>query len=79
MPIMRVLDDTMGRASCRSCGAAITWYELASGKRHPFDGEPVYVRTSHDPATRRLVGEIDTSVHGSHFATCPQAKDWRRK
>lgn len=79
MPDMRVFDDTKGGGTCRSCGAAITWFELASGKRHPFDGEPVYVRTELDGATHRVVGVIDTAVSSSHFATCPQAKDWRRR
>ncbi len=78
MPLMHVLDDTRGRARCRSCRAEITWFELVSGKRHPFDGEPVYTRTYQDEH-RRLVGEIDTAVSSSHFATCPQAGDWRRK
>jgi len=73
-----VLDDTKGSGVCRSCGASVTWYELVSGKRHPFDGDPVYVRTNYDGAMR-MIGEIDTSVAPSHFATCPQAKDWRRK
>jgi hypothetical protein len=27
----------------------------------------------------RVVEEVDTSVTASHFATCPDAKDWRRK
>jgi hypothetical protein len=77
MPILKVYDDTSGRGTCRSCGASITWYELTSGKRHPFDGEPTYVRTAQ--ADGRLVGEIDTSFCTSHFATCPDAKDWRRR
>lgn len=77
MPIMRVFDDTCGRGTCRSCGAGITWYELTTGKRHPFDGEPTYVGTA--TVDGRLVGEIDTSVSTSHFATCPDAKDWRRR
>ncbi len=78
MSEMRVYDDTRGTARCRSCDAAITWFELTSGKSHPFDGEPVYVRTEHDD-DRRIVGVIDTSVSSSHFATCPDAKDWRRR
>lgn len=78
MALMLVLDDTRGRGRCRSCQAEVTWFELTSGRRHPFDGDPTYARTFLD-ADRRLVGEIDTTVSKSHFATCPQAKDWRRK
>jgi hypothetical protein len=77
MPVMKVWDDTKGRGSCNSCGAAITWFQLTSGKRHPFDGEPSYVRTAQ--ADGRLVGEIDTSISSSHFASCPQAGQWRRR
>lgn len=77
---MRVWDDTKGTGRCRSCDAPITWFELVvGGKRHPFDGEPVYVRTYTDEDTRRLVGVIDAGhINRSHFATCPQAKQWRR-
>ena len=77
MSMLAVYDDTKGRGECRSCHAPLTWFELKSGKRHPFDGEPVYVRTEHEPATMRLVGWIDTA--SSHFATCPDAAKHRRK
>lgn len=74
--VLKVLDDTKGGGECRSCHAAITWFELVSGKRHPFDGEPVYLKTETND-DGRLVGHIDRSE--SHFATCPQSKDWSRK
>ena len=95
MPILKVYDDTKGRGQCRSCDAPVWWFQLTSGKRHPFDAAspqagrqagktipesgPVYVRTEREEATARLVGHIDTDVSPSHFATCPQAADWRRK
>lgn len=79
MPILEVFDETRGRGECRSCHAPITWFELVnSGKRMPFDGDVVFVRTRTDD-DRRLVGAIDTSVNKSHFATCPQASKWRRR
>ena len=74
---LRVFDDSKGRGECRSCHARLTWFELVSGKRHPFDGDPVYLLTEHDPATMRLIGSIDQRE--SHFGTCPQAKSWSRK
>jgi hypothetical protein len=77
MKTLRVFDDSKGHGICRSCDAPITWFELVSGKRHPFDGDPVYVQTEHDQATHRLIGQIDQAE--SHFATCPQAKSWSRK
>lgn len=76
MRTLRVYDDSKGAGECRSCHAKISWFELVSGKRHPFDGDPVYVQTEHD-AGMRLIGHIDQAE--SHFATCPQAKSWSRK
>lgn len=74
--VLRVFVDTKGPGSCRSCHAAITWYELVSGKRHPFAGDPVLLQTEHDEA-RRLIGSIDQA--DSHFVDCPQGPSWSRK
>lgn len=78
MATFDVLDDTRGGGACRSCHAPITWFVLAkSGKRMPFDGDVVYVRTRHEDG--RLVGVVDGSINPSHFATCAQADSWRRR
>lgn len=76
---LKVWDDTRGHGRCRSCDAPIWWFELTSGKRHPFVGKepPVYLKTEHEPETHRLIGYIDAAE--SHFANCPQAKSWSRK
>ena len=70
-------------SNCNTCKAEIIWVELKSGKRHPLDAEIVisdgtqllYVDNLHGfkklPAGRK--------GYMSHFATCPHAKDWRRK
>ena len=79
MAILKVWDDTRGGGRCRSCEAPITWFQLTSGKRMPFNGEPTYVKTETDPATRRLIGHIDSSVDTSHFASCPESAQWRRE
>jgi hypothetical protein len=80
MALLAVFDDSRGGGECRSCHAPVVWFEMAkTGKRNPFDGDPVYVRTEHDPETHRLIGYIDGSITPSHFATCPQSRDWRRK
>jgi len=71
------------RARCRSCGAPILWVvTVASGKRMPLDAEP-------GPAGnlvlltggRARAAEPDDRppLHTSHFATCPQAAEWRGK
>jgi hypothetical protein len=79
MAILKIYQDTRGPGTCRSCGAAVEWAELVSGKRMPFDPPIVVVRTQGSLlAGDRTVEEVDTSVTLSHFATCPDAKDWRR-
>lgn len=79
MAVLKVWDDTRGFGHCRSCRAGIWWYELVSGKKHPFDGRepPVYLQTEQEIETRRLIGHIDSA--DSHFATCPQGKTWSRR
>lgn len=76
------------RAKCSSCGADILWCESATtGALMPIDAEPV---ASGNVA---LVGRVAHVRRGdlfepmlpegpryqSHFATCPNAKQWRRK
>jgi hypothetical protein len=46
----------------------------------PFNPPIVAVKTQGSvlEGGGRVVEHIDTTVTTSHFATCPQAKDWRR-
>lgn len=72
--------DTKGSANCRSCGARISWAEVVkSGRKMPFDGDIVAVRTAHHPETWRAIETVDTSVTKSHFATCKDSDQWRKK
>ena len=78
MALLEIFGDTRGKATCRSCGAPIEWAEMRkSGKRMPFDGEIVAVRTSY--VDGRLIEIVDSTVTTSHFATCQHATDWRRR
>ena len=65
-------------SNCRSCGAEIVWAVTATGKRMPLDAKPEK-RVVLEP--RDVFGEIaevkDTFV--SHFATCPDADQHRRR
>lgn len=70
-------------STCRSCGAEIIWAVMGSGKRMPFDAEPVIP----SPTGLFVVITDDEGVHGlsqnnplyrSHFATCPNAAEHRR-
>lgn len=57
--------------SCRSCGAPIVWFRTAKGHRMPVDaGTTKPTDAEH---------QLDLSRHVSHFATCPNANQHRRK
>lgn len=80
MATFQVLDSTKGRARCRSCNRPITWFVMAqSGRRMPFDGDVVYVKTERRDKDGLLVGFVDGTINPSHFSSCPQAGDWRRQ
>jgi hypothetical protein len=55
--------------SCRSCGADIIWFQNPrTDKWMPVDAETV------EPDDE----ELDLKHMTSHFATCPDADDWRQ-
>ena len=73
--------------TCRSCGAPILWRETHAGRRMPIDPEPVadgnvviegdiaeVLKAEH---LARLGGDVPR--YRSHFATCPQAAEHRRR
>lgn len=80
MAQLSIFQDSRGSGTCRSCGAPITWAELTSGKRMPFDGELVAVRTQGSLflSGERVVEVIDTDITPSHFQTCPDRDQWRK-
>ena len=69
-------------ANCGTCGAEIRWCRTHSGAAMPIDAKPTKV-----VVLRHVEGEggskawIGDTVDGftSHFATCPDAKSWRRQ
>jgi hypothetical protein len=70
-------------ATCRSCGAPIEWAVMSdSGKRVPLDDALVEDGgLSVVAALNDGTAAVAPDPHGkrrSHFATCPQAKSWRR-
>lgn len=75
--------------TCRSCNAPITWLPTSAGRKMPVDEDPTpdgniavdelgvaHVLTTNDLVMARMMGE---PLYKSHFATCGQANDWRRK
>lgn len=68
---------------CRSCGADIVWAKTESGARMPLNASPTrgfqlqegrFVEAGQAP----ILGPL-TTVYVSHFATCPNAAEHRRK
>lgn len=82
----------MTTSACRSCSAPIRWARTPKGKMIPLDAEPNRdgrIRLGHiggeevalvltDPA-EIAAAEFEGELYVSHFATCPQARDWRRR
>lgn len=78
-------------AECRSCGARLLWAWTHNGKRIPLDAEPVedgnvqiigeneegepVVAFLRQDALLPPVGPL----YVSHFATCPDAQEHRKK
>jgi hypothetical protein len=83
-----------GNGACRSCGAKVTWVEnIKTGKKIPIDGHDIAflsvgyhkdmngheVQAGHvQLSVPKECQGIDTPMHTSHFATCPDAAKFRR-
>jgi hypothetical protein len=63
-------------SNCKSCGAAIRWVVMTSGKRMPVDVRSQKLIVLNDmPEPRGSVVDCYTS----HFMTCPNAAQHRVK
>jgi hypothetical protein len=73
---------------CRSCEADIIWARTVTGRRMPVDADPDvggtvqleviqgFVRaTVHTPTAET----VRQGLHHSHFSTCPDADEWRKR
>ena len=80
-------------AKCRGCGASIVWLQTANGKMMPCDPTPVPYWEK-EKATGKIVTKdgriVSCEFHGvfgeqtgvgyiPHFATCPNAADFKRR
>lgn len=79
---------------CRSCNARIQWAITERGRRMPVDVQPndagnilLQPRVDNIPLAIYLTAEQVAAFDGtlqrhrlyqSHFATCPDAKKWRK-
>ena len=81
-----------GSSTCRSCGRPIVWTKTPADKNSPVDpnprddgnlvmitagvenGRPLFTQAMYDP-------EIHAGMkrYVSHFVTCPDAKNFRRR
>ncbi len=67
-------------AECRSCQAEVKWIKLRPMmKPHPVDPTPTKVIVLGDVSSGG--NPVGKTVDGyvSHFATCPQADEWRTR
>jgi hypothetical protein len=74
-------------SKCRSCGAAIYWARMPSGKLNPIDVEfspkgDIALRVKSDGEVLGYVVEPDKlappKLRLSHFVTCPNAAQHRQ-
>jgi hypothetical protein len=79
MSEIAIIADTKSTrfAQCRSCGARIQWAETVNGKRIPFDGEIVVLRSQGSPLEGRTIEYVDAKQN--HFVTCPHREQWKRE
>lgn len=79
--LIEIYGDTRRLGQCRSCGAPIEWATVVkSGHPMPFNPpiEPVRIQPPlYGP--EREVQVVETTVTITHWATCPDAADWRRR
>lgn len=57
--------------ACRSCKKLVVWFRTPAGKKMPVDAETT------KPTDR--AEQLDLTRHISHFATCPNANEHRKK
>lgn len=79
MTTLQIYQDSKGDGTCRSCGAAIVWAELTSGKRHPFNAPLIVDGVPQLAQGARVVETVANYPATSHFATCPHAVSHRHR
>lgn len=67
----------MNTSTCRGCGAPIVFVKSALGKYIPCDAQLVRYRAN--PAGKDFEGLPTGMARITHFATCPQAKQFRKR
>lgn len=79
-------------SKCRSCGAEIKFIQTTAGKWMPCDPDAIHFNDCDEPETlimedgetycvnpeHRYVQD-DAYGYRSHFSSCPQADNWRKR
>lgn len=81
MSLIAILKHSKGYGRCRSCGAPVVWVETVRGTRIPFNPPLAIARTQETLLAgddTRTIEHVDSAVSTSHFATCPDATQWRK-
>lgn len=76
-------------ANCKSCGRFIKWVKTVKGKSMPVDPDRIKyseaeigdILIDDSGNTIKKTAFPQPSVRGyiSHFSTCPQADEWRKR
>lgn len=71
-------------AHCNSCGAELLWVRTEAGKATPLDAQPtdngnIAVVDGVAHVCYDLLDDDAGLRYTSHFATCPDAKEHRKK
>ncbi len=82
------MNDNDEKPKCRSCEAPILWAVTVKGRRIPLDAQPAHdgnIRLEDQgrfqpPIAIIVTGRIENqTLYKSHFATCPNAANHRKK
>ena len=72
--------DSVHPGTCRSCGQAIEWAKpFGRLTSIPFNPPIVLLPALRYDLDEPAVARVDLSRTTSHFASCPQADEWRRQ
>ena len=69
--------SVMGK--CRSCGAEVVWVKTRSGRSMPLDAVNPNAGNVRIVDNVAHVGADGSGHYVSHFSTCPEADQWRRR
>lgn len=71
-------DASIRPATCSSCGATIVWAKTLAGKSTPMEAADDGEWFIKDGVAHRGQS-VGVQRYRSHFATCPQASQWRKR